>query len=130
MLVFVDHLEILPDRRGWLRGRSLRRLQDVHRDLVARLQELRDGGARSIHPDLLRPHQLVQMAERQVVQALAEELVQALASGVGAHLEVDLHRGWLSEKRETRQVPSCCRESVTWAPRCSEPPPWGRMSSS
>src|SRR5467141_2289982 len=74
--------------------------------------------ASSIHADLLRPDQLVEMAQGEALEAPAEELVQPLPGGIRADLEVEPHRGWLSENRETRQVPSCWRARTTCAPRC------------
>src|SRR6202023_680804 len=119
----VQRLEVLPDGFWGLRRRRLPGLQHVNGDLVPRLEKLRQLRPRSVHADLLRPDQLVEMAQGKVLEAPAEDLVQPLPGSVRAHLEAELHRGWLSENRETRQVPSCWRASPPFAPRCISPPP-------
>ena len=134
--VFVEHGEVLAH----VAGRALcgrRRSQvgvrfpgAVDHHHVARLEQLRDVGARAVHAHLLGAHHLVEVRERHLREPAAEELVQPLPARVLRDRVLELHReGCVSWKRTTRQVPSACRASVRWASRCKSPPPCGRMSS-
>ena len=127
--VLVEDSEVLADMgRRPFRQRGVRaRLRGVHDDDVSLVQELGDGGARPVHPHLLRAHELVEVGDRHLAEALAQELVEPLAGGVPRHPVLVL-QGLVSLNRETRQVPSGRRVSSRRASRLKEPPPWGRMS--